>query len=181
MATLTNLSQHKEWWVRLYAVEIMRQHPEFRKSEIVERLKKDEHPLVREELDYIKELLELVENPLKPHATMEFSYTISTLFRSYQLDVPEKDEIKNGLLEIFKNKRKQLTLDNQIALAKAVISTGNKAFIRGDLLSLKDEIEDKEPLSKKILESFLIAIGLGLLYLIAKEINIIPDIILPAI
>jgi sulfite exporter TauE/SafE len=40
----------------------------------------------------------------------------------------------------------------------------------------KDEIEDKEPLSKKILESFLIAVGLGLIYLIAKEINIIPDI-----
>ncbi|MFA6081503.1 MAG: sulfite exporter TauE/SafE family protein [Patescibacteria group bacterium] len=39
-----------------------------------------------------------------------------------------------------------------------------------------NEIEDNEPLSKKILESFLIAVGLGLIYLIAKEINIIPSI-----
>lgn len=40
----------------------------------------------------------------------------------------------------------------------------------------KNEDEEREPLSKKILESFLIAVGLGLLYLIAKETNIIPDI-----
>lgn len=40
----------------------------------------------------------------------------------------------------------------------------------------RDEAEDQEPLGKKILESFLIAVGLGLIYLIAKEINIIPDI-----
>ncbi len=40
----------------------------------------------------------------------------------------------------------------------------------------KNEDEEREPLSKKILESFLIAAGLGLIYLIAKEINIIPDI-----
>ena len=36
--------------------------------------------------------------------------------------------------------------------------------------------EDNEPLSKKIFEPFLIALGLILIYLIAKEINIIPDI-----
>lgn len=35
---------------------------------------------------------------------------------------------------------------------------------------------DNEPLSKKIFEPFLIAVGLFLIYLIAKEINIIPDI-----
>ena len=38
------------------------------------------------------------------------------------------------------------------------------------------ETEDIEPFSQKILEPFLIAVGLGLIYLIAKEINIIPDI-----
>lgn len=40
----------------------------------------------------------------------------------------------------------------------------------------KDEAGNQKPLGKKILESFLIAVGLGLIYLIAKEINIIPDI-----
>lgn len=36
--------------------------------------------------------------------------------------------------------------------------------------------EDNEPLSQKIFEPFLIALGLVLIYLIVKEINIIPDI-----
>lgn len=40
----------------------------------------------------------------------------------------------------------------------------------------KDQDEDDEPLSKKIFEAFLITLGLGLIYLIAKEINIIPVI-----
>jgi len=40
----------------------------------------------------------------------------------------------------------------------------------------KDKNEDEEPLNKKIFEAFLITIGLVLIYLIAKEINIIPDI-----
>ncbi len=40
----------------------------------------------------------------------------------------------------------------------------------------EDEDEDNEPLSKKIFEAFLIILGLGLIYLIAKEINIIPAI-----
>ncbi len=34
----------------------------------------------------------------------------------------------------------------------------------------------EEPMGKKIIEAFLIAIGLGLIYLIAKETNIIPNI-----
>ncbi|MFA6533069.1 MAG: sulfite exporter TauE/SafE family protein [Patescibacteria group bacterium] len=40
----------------------------------------------------------------------------------------------------------------------------------------RNEFEDQEPLSKKVLESFLIAVGLGLIYLIAKELNFIRDI-----
>lgn len=40
----------------------------------------------------------------------------------------------------------------------------------------KNDIEENEPLSKKIFEAFLISVGLILIYLIAKEINIIPDI-----
>ncbi|MFA6016762.1 MAG: sulfite exporter TauE/SafE family protein [Patescibacteria group bacterium] len=39
----------------------------------------------------------------------------------------------------------------------------------------KNDDENKEPMSKKIFEALLIAVGLGLLYLIAKEINIIPN------
>lgn len=39
-----------------------------------------------------------------------------------------------------------------------------------------DKNEDEEPLNKKIFETLLITIGLVLIYLIAKEINIIPAI-----
>ncbi len=39
-----------------------------------------------------------------------------------------------------------------------------------------NDIEDKEPLGKKIFEAVLITAGLVLIYLIAKEINIIPAI-----
>ena len=39
-----------------------------------------------------------------------------------------------------------------------------------------DKNEVQEPMSKKIFEAFLITVGLILIYLIAKEINIIPDI-----
>ena len=40
----------------------------------------------------------------------------------------------------------------------------------------KNDIEDSQPLSKKIIEAFLITVGLILIYLTAKEINVIPDI-----
>ena len=40
----------------------------------------------------------------------------------------------------------------------------------------QNDIEDEEPLSKRIFEAFLITIGLVSIYLIAKEINIIPSI-----
>lgn len=39
-----------------------------------------------------------------------------------------------------------------------------------------DKNEVQEPMSKKVFEAFLIAVGLFLIYLTAKEINIIPDI-----
>ncbi len=37
-----------QWWVRLYAAEIMRQHPGFRRDDLLQRLAKDDHQLVRE-------------------------------------------------------------------------------------------------------------------------------------
>lgn len=45
---LNTLSQHKDWWVRLYVAEIMQQHPELRVKEVTERLKKDENELIRD-------------------------------------------------------------------------------------------------------------------------------------
>src|SRR3989339_617333 len=39
-----------------------------------------------------------------------------------------------------------------------------------------DKNEVQEPMSKKVFEAFLITVGLVLIYLIAKELNIIPDI-----
>lgn len=40
----------------------------------------------------------------------------------------------------------------------------------------KNDIENNEPLNKKIFEALLITVGLVLIYLIAKEINIIPAV-----
>lgn len=45
---LAKLSGHREWWVRLYVAEIVRQHPAFRQPELMDRLKHDEHALVRD-------------------------------------------------------------------------------------------------------------------------------------
>jgi hypothetical protein len=50
VAQLENLSKHDAWWARLYVAHVLRRHPEFRSGEIVERLKNDEHELVREAL-----------------------------------------------------------------------------------------------------------------------------------
>jgi len=47
-ASLKELSENKNWWVRLYVAEIMKQHPGFRNAAIVESFKKDENKLVRE-------------------------------------------------------------------------------------------------------------------------------------
>jgi hypothetical protein len=38
----------KEWWARLYVVYIMRQHPELRLDEVLQKLKDDSNDLVRE-------------------------------------------------------------------------------------------------------------------------------------
>lgn len=37
-----------QWWVRLYAAEIMRQHPGFRRADLLRKLAEDDHQLVRE-------------------------------------------------------------------------------------------------------------------------------------
>ena len=41
------MSRHGTWWVRLYVAEILRQYAQFRTPELIERLKADEHELVR--------------------------------------------------------------------------------------------------------------------------------------
>lgn len=45
-----------------------------------------------------------------------------------------------------------------------------------EIVERQNNFENNEPLGRKVLEAFLIAIGLVLVYLIAKEINIIPTI-----
>lgn len=44
---LARLAGHPQWWVRLYVVEIMRQHGAFHQAEHVEKLQDDAHELVR--------------------------------------------------------------------------------------------------------------------------------------
>lgn len=44
---LEKMAGREEWWARLYAAEIMRQHPEFGTDELVKRLSDDPHPLVQ--------------------------------------------------------------------------------------------------------------------------------------
>ena len=47
---LEQLALHPRWFARLYAAEIVRAHPAFGDEALVERLRKDAHPLVRERL-----------------------------------------------------------------------------------------------------------------------------------
>lgn len=47
-AQIEKAAGDKQWWVRLYAAEIMSQHPAFRKPELLQKLAKDENALVRE-------------------------------------------------------------------------------------------------------------------------------------
>lgn len=47
---LNELSKYNQWWIRLYVAEILLRQPKFRTPEILERLKKDKHPLVSEAL-----------------------------------------------------------------------------------------------------------------------------------
>jgi len=49
---LAKLSRSKNWWARLYVAEIMCQHEGFRQPEIIQRLKKDDHPLVRKAMGF---------------------------------------------------------------------------------------------------------------------------------
>jgi len=48
-------SRDTRWWVRLYVAQIMRQHAELRQPDIVARLVDDDHPLVREALQFARE------------------------------------------------------------------------------------------------------------------------------
>lgn len=45
-AELAKLAKHKQWWVRLYVAEIMRQHPQIRQPELVRQLSADSNELV---------------------------------------------------------------------------------------------------------------------------------------
>ncbi|MBI5865433.1 MAG: hypothetical protein HZB38_13185 [Planctomycetes bacterium] len=47
-AELSALAHHQAWWARFYAAEIMRQHAEFRQTESLAELARDENELVRE-------------------------------------------------------------------------------------------------------------------------------------
>jgi len=49
------LSRHDGWWARLYVAEIMRQHPEFRVDQTVQRLANDKNELVRQVAAALKE------------------------------------------------------------------------------------------------------------------------------
>ena len=53
--SLNELSQYKEWWVHLYVAEIMKQCPQIKELDIIQRLKQDEHPLVRKVLNELKD------------------------------------------------------------------------------------------------------------------------------
>ncbi|WP_428306524.1 hypothetical protein [Lacipirellula sp.] len=44
---LTKLSMSEQWWARRYVVEIMRQHPELLRAQVIEDLSEDESELVR--------------------------------------------------------------------------------------------------------------------------------------
>lgn len=39
---LEKLAEHAQWWVRLYVLEVLRQHSELQSPEVRERLRKDE-------------------------------------------------------------------------------------------------------------------------------------------
>ncbi len=48
LVQLGSLSHHPKWFVRLYVATVSRKYPELRDTKIVNRLKQDPHPLVRE-------------------------------------------------------------------------------------------------------------------------------------
>jgi len=60
---LDMLSRHDGWWARLYVAEIMRQHPEFRVDETVQRLANDKNELVRQAAAALKEPTKKASKP----------------------------------------------------------------------------------------------------------------------
>lgn len=50
-AALQSLANRPEWWVRLYAAEILKKNPQLRDLTILKKLEQDVHPLVREQAD----------------------------------------------------------------------------------------------------------------------------------
>ena len=65
---IAKLSKDDAWWVRLYAAEIMRQHPAFRTPELVSRLKDDPDKLVRGAMDFAR--VKAKEAPKTPPAAV---------------------------------------------------------------------------------------------------------------
>ncbi|MCK4519436.1 MAG: hypothetical protein KAU12_04870, partial [Candidatus Omnitrophica bacterium] len=53
--SLNEFSQYKEWWIHLYVAEIMKQYPQTKEPEIIQRLKQGEHPLVQKALNELRE------------------------------------------------------------------------------------------------------------------------------
>lgn len=51
---LEKMAGRDEYWARLYAAEVIRQHPEFGTNELATRLKMDPHPLVHKAADAIR-------------------------------------------------------------------------------------------------------------------------------
>lgn len=47
MQQLDFLSRHERWWVRMYVAALYRQYPDLRRASVVERLREDNHALVR--------------------------------------------------------------------------------------------------------------------------------------
>lgn len=50
-AALQSLANRPEWWVRLYAAEMLKKNPQLRDLTILKKLEQDVHPLVREQAD----------------------------------------------------------------------------------------------------------------------------------
>ena len=62
---LHKLAQRKEWWVRLYVAEMMRQVPALRDRALMRRLAKDPHKLVRETIHEFEREPDIVR-PARP-------------------------------------------------------------------------------------------------------------------
>lgn len=56
-AELDKMARHDEWWARLYAAAVIRQHPEFGAAEMVERLVNDPHPLIQKTIKGVSDVM----------------------------------------------------------------------------------------------------------------------------